>query len=159
MKKDPMKWRINVESTRYLEVKKHPEWEGGFSETRTSARSWMWRSACIKDVTVWKSWSNLCFETEQFLRFDMWTELTNTSQKRHKKYPLRTLICSSAQGNLWQRLSEDGNLLWICLPIQFLSMKKMDRHWYTTIRSQLFWSVEIHDQNFATQSVNSSKNW
>ena len=44
-------------------------------------------------------------------------------QKRQKKYPLRTLICSSAHGNLWQRLSQDRNLLWICLPVQFLSVK------------------------------------
>ena len=49
---------------------------------------------------------------------------TNTSQKRHKKHPLRTLNCSSAQGNLLQRLSRDQNLLWICLPIMFLSMKE-----------------------------------
>ena len=51
MKKDPMKWRIYVESTRYLEVKKHPAWEGGFVERRRSAQSWMWRSAMCKDHT------------------------------------------------------------------------------------------------------------
>ena len=48
MKNDQMIWRIFVESTRYFESKKHPEWERGFSQTRKSARSWMWRSACIK---------------------------------------------------------------------------------------------------------------
>ena len=36
-------------------------------ETRRSAQSWMWRYAFIKDVTVLGSWSNLFFETEQFL--------------------------------------------------------------------------------------------
>ena len=36
-------------------------------ETRRSAKSWMWRYAFIKDVTVLGSWSNLFFETEQFL--------------------------------------------------------------------------------------------
>ena len=40
---------------------------GGFVETRRSAQSWMLRSAIIKDVTRLRSWSNLCFETEQFL--------------------------------------------------------------------------------------------
>ena len=49
------------------------KWRGIPSERvdswrRRSARSWMWRSAFSKDVTVLKSWSNLCFETEQFLR-------------------------------------------------------------------------------------------
>ena len=76
-KKDPMKWRIYVESIHCFEVKKHPEREGGFSETRKSTWSWMWRSVFIKDVTVLKSWSNLCFETEQFLGFELWTELPN----------------------------------------------------------------------------------
>ena len=48
MKKNSMKWRTYVESTRHLEVEKHPEREGGFSETRRSARSWMWRSVFMK---------------------------------------------------------------------------------------------------------------
>ena len=58
-KKDPMNWKIPVESTRYLEVKQHPEREGEFSQIRRSSWSWMWRSAFIKDVTVLKSWSYL----------------------------------------------------------------------------------------------------
>ena len=43
-KENPMKWRIYVESTRYLEVKKHPEGECGFLETR--------RSGPVLDVIV-----------------------------------------------------------------------------------------------------------
>ena len=35
----------------------------------------------------------------------------------------------------------------------------MDRQWYTTIRSQLFCSVKIHDQNTATWLLNSSRKW
>ena len=54
----------------------------GFSETRKSARSWMWRFAFIKDVTVLKSWSNICFETEHFLGFELWMGWTNTQSKR-----------------------------------------------------------------------------
>ena len=53
-----------------------------------------------------------------------------------KKFPLRTLICSSAQENLWQKLSQDRNLLWSTYP-----WKDMGRHWSTTIRSQLFCCV------------------
>ena len=33
----------------------------------------------------------------------------------------------------------------------------MDRHWFTTVRSLLFRSVKIHDQNTATRRVNSSR--
>ena len=52
-------------------MKKHPEREGGFSGTRKTALSWMCRS-CLsssRNVTVLKSWSNLCFETEQLFGF------------------------------------------------------------------------------------------
>ena len=80
--KDLMKWRVHVGSTRHLEVNQNTEREGGFSEIRRSAWSWMWRSAFIKDVTALKSWSNLCFETEQFLGFELWTakNVTETSE-------------------------------------------------------------------------------
>ena len=37
----PEKKKHHVESTLYLEVKKHPAREGGFVETRRSAQSWM----------------------------------------------------------------------------------------------------------------------
>ena len=52
-----------------LGVMIHPTWEGGSVETLRSVQSWMWRSVIIKDVTVWKSWSNLYFVTELFLGF------------------------------------------------------------------------------------------
>ena len=35
----------------------------------------------------------------------------------------------------------------------------MVRHWYTTIRSQLFRSVKIHDQITATWFINSLRKW
>ena len=41
MKKNLMICRHYVESTHNLEMKKHPELEGGFVETRRSAQSWM----------------------------------------------------------------------------------------------------------------------
>ena len=69
MRKDLTIWNDHVESTLYLERRKHPVWEGGFVETRRSAQSWMWRSAIIKDVAVLRSWSNLYCETKQFLGF------------------------------------------------------------------------------------------
>ena len=52
-----------------LEAMIHPTWEGGSVETLRSVQSWMWRSVIIKEVTVWKSWSNLYFVTELFLGF------------------------------------------------------------------------------------------
>ena len=58
MKKDLTRWKDHVESTPYLEVRNHPAWEGGSVETPRWAQSWMWRSTYIKDVTVWRSWSN-----------------------------------------------------------------------------------------------------
>ena len=121
-----MKWRIYVESTRYLQVK-HPEWEGGFSETRKSAPSWMRRSAVIKHVTVLKSWSNLCFETERFLGFGLWTESTTTWPKRQETFLLKALS-TELQGNLLRRQSHNQSLLWHCVPILFLFVKKLYRH-------------------------------
>ena len=57
------KWKDHVECIPYLEVRNHPAWEGGSVETRRSAQSWMWESVIIKNVTVWRSWSNLHHET------------------------------------------------------------------------------------------------
>ena len=47
-----------------------------------SAQFWMVKSVIIKDVTVWKSWSNLYLETEQFqfLGFISLTESTNRNR-------------------------------------------------------------------------------
>ena len=50
-----------------------------------------WIFAFIQDVTVLRSWSNLCFETEQFLGFASWTESTNTWPKRQKQFLLQAL--------------------------------------------------------------------
>ena len=55
-------------------------WNCGKHEDRSSP--WMWRSVMIKDVAVLRSWSNLYFETEQFLGFASWTESTNTWTRR-----------------------------------------------------------------------------
>ena len=88
---DLMIWKHHVESTPYLEVTKHPAWEGGFVETRNTAQFWMWRSAIIKDLTVLRSWPNLYFETEQFLGFASWTKSTSTWPKRQKKILLQAL--------------------------------------------------------------------
>ena len=146
-KKDLTKWWICVESTPYLEVKKHPEWEGGFSETRKSAWSWMWRSAFIKGVTVLKSWSNLCFETEQFFGFELWMELTNCQ----KPFFLKALSC---EGQATTKACYD-----IISHFNSSSWKKMDRHQSWEISSRLFCSVKSHDPIAATWSINSSRRW
>ena len=99
LKKEMMTYRHYVESTHYLEIRKHPERDGGFVETRKSAQSWMRRSTFIKDVTVLISWLNPYFETKQFHGFASWVELANTSQKRQKKFLLKTLNLS-VQGNM-----------------------------------------------------------
>ena len=126
-KKDHMTWRIYVESTRCFEAKKHPEWEGGFSETRRSAQSWMWRSVIIQNATVTKSWSNLCFETEQFLGFELWMELTNTWPQRQKPFLLKALS-PELKGNLLRRLGHNQSLPWHSLPISVLIReRKLDR--------------------------------
>ena len=110
---DEMK-NLCVESTFYLEVRKHPAWEGGFVETQKSAQSWMWKSAVLKDVTVWRSLSNLYFETEQFLGFASWTETTSTWPKRQKKFLLQALR-TEVQGNLSRRPNHDQSRLLHCL--------------------------------------------
>ena len=52
-------WKDHVESIYYLEVREHPAWEGGSVETRRLVQSWTSWHVIIKDVTTWKSWSNL----------------------------------------------------------------------------------------------------
>ena len=60
------------------------------SEIRRSARSWMWRSGFIKDVTVLRSWSNLYFRDRTVSLFrivngiikyvtETWEEICNAS--------------------------------------------------------------------------------
>ena len=71
-------WWDHFESTLYFEAMNHPTCNGGSLETRRSVQSWIWWSVIIMDVTVWKSWSNLHFVTEQLLPFVSWTESTNT---------------------------------------------------------------------------------
>ena len=143
-KKDPTKWRIHVENTRHLEVNQNLEREGGFSEIRRSARSSIW-SAFIKNVTVLKSWSTLCFETKQFLGFELGTELTKTLPKRQKPLPLKIL-----NTKMWaqringetccegQATTEASCDIVSCLCSYW---KKMDGHWHTTNRSKLFCSI------------------
>ena len=65
-------WWDHVESILCLEVMSHPRWKGGSVETRRSVQSWRWRSVTIKDVTVWRSRSNLYFVTELVLGFVSW---------------------------------------------------------------------------------------
>ena len=116
--------KINVESIRYFEAKKHPEWEGGFSET------------C----------SNLQFETEQFQMFASWMESTNTWPKRHKKFPLNALSMD-VQGNLLRRQSRNQSLLRHCLPFLFLFVEETGKTSSSReIPSRLFHSFNSHDQ-------------
>ena len=80
------------------------------------------KSILTKDVIVLISCLNPCLKIKQFHGFVLWMGSINTSQKRQKKFPLRTFNCSQAQGDLLQRLSQDRNLLWI------YPWKDMDRH-------------------------------
>ena len=86
--------------------------EEGVDDMKGSCRdqSWMCMSAVIKDVTVLGSWSNLYFETEQFLGFASWTESTNTWPKRQKKFLLQALK-TEVQGNL-TRTFLHGPMTW-----------------------------------------------
>ena len=66
-------------------------------------------------------------------------ELFNNTRKPVAKAKTKTKICSE--------FVDQRACIW----------KKIDRHWSTTIRSFLFWSVKIHDQNTATWIRNSSR--
>ena len=86
----------------------HPAWKGGSVETRRSSQSWTSRSAMINDVTVLRSWSNPYSETELLLGFVSWTELTDTSPKRKKRFLFKVLE-TEAQGHLLQGLRRNRN--------------------------------------------------
>ena len=147
-KKDQMKWRIFVESIHCLEVKKHPEWEGGFSETRKSAQSWMWRSAFIKDVAVLKSWSGS--NSERKNKFVTETSETISLEKRWARSYKETCCESKATTKACcDTVSHFYSSSW----------KKMDRHQSRKIPWLLFCSVKKHDQIPTTSSVNSWRRW
>ena len=121
-------------------------------------RSWMWRSACIKKRSVSKSWSNPFIETEQFLGFELWTEITNTLRnvRNHllcKRWAqsYRETCCEGKAANKAYR--DTVSHFYSC------SWKKLDRHQPKEIPWRLFCSVKTHDQITATWSINSSRRW
>ena len=145
IKKYLVKWKRCVESVQYLKVKKHPEWEGGFSETRKSARSWMWRSVFIRDVRVIESlfhhktvsWVRIVnginkyvTETSKEILVES-VELVRTGEPVAKAKPCGIVSC-------------------------FCSLKENEK---TSIQHHSM-SVKIRDQITATWRINSSrKRW
>ena len=103
LRKDLRLCRQDVENALNLKIFRHLDQEDGFVQIQRSVQSWTWNTILTRDVTVLISWSNHCLETKQFHGFALWMASTRTSQKRQKKYPLRTLICSSAQGDSLQK--------------------------------------------------------
>ena len=132
---------------------------GGSVQIRRSAQSWMWNSILTKAVTALISWSNHCLETEQFHGFALWVVSTNTCRNVRRNthwehWSVHQLMETCGKG--WAKTETCCGFVFQFSSYQW---KIMERRWYTSIRSQLFWSVKIHDQNTATRSVNSSRNW
>ena len=68
-------WQIDgIMSREYILLRSEESFQvrGWIRGKRGSAQSWMWWSVIIKDVTMWKSWSNLYFVTELILGFESW---------------------------------------------------------------------------------------
>ena len=118
-KKNPMKWRIYVESARCLEAKRHPEWEGGFSEPEDRPSLGCEGLLLSRTFTFLQSWSNLCFGTKQFLVVnginEYVTEMSETISLESVEHRVT--------GNLLRRLGHNESLLWHCLPLLFLFVK------------------------------------
>ena len=93
-------WNI---STKRMDSFKYEGWSSLRCESLSSRRA----------LLPLLSWSNHCLETKRFRGFALWMVSTSTSQKRQRKYPVRILTRPSAQGNLWQRLNQSQDLLWI----------------------------------------------
>ena len=115
-KKDQMMiCNIYVEGTRYLEVTKHPEQEGGSVDTRRSVPS-LDVKVCFHGVEI---------RVESLFRdkTDSWVRIVNgihqyvTRNVRNHSYWKRW-----AQGNLLQSCYQ--GLLWHCLLLLFLSVKE-----------------------------------
>ena len=149
MKKDRTKWRIHVESTRYLKASQNPDRECGFSEIRRPARSWMWRSAFIKHVTVLKN---------SFLG-------SNCDRNSPIRY---RIVRNHCPWNLWAQ--SDGETCCegkatteaCCNTVSYFhsySWKKIDRHWNATIRSKVLCIIKSNDQITATWCISSSRRW
>ena len=92
-KKGRTKWRIHVESTCFLEVKKDDDREDAFSEIRRSDRSWRCRSAFIKNVPLLKYW-RYCWrikkkkiEEASWWSLNDWISILETGWGVKKRFP------------------------------------------------------------------------
>ena len=92
------------------DLRKHPAW--GWIRVNTKIGPVLDVKVCYHQgrYGVERSWSNLYFETEQFLGFASWTESTNTWPKRQKKFLLQALR-TEVQGYLSRRLNHDQSRL------------------------------------------------
>ena len=129
----------------------NPEREGGFSETRKSARSWMWRSVFIKNVTVFRdgtaSWVRIVNGIHKYV-----TQTSETiSLEKAEHIVTRKTCCKSKPTTkaCCDTVSHFYSSSW----------KKMDRHQSRKIPWRVFCSVKSHDQITATWSINSSRRW
>ena len=142
------------------------------SEEASRVRGWILRKhedrpglgceslSFIKDVTVSKSWSNLCFRD----RTICWVRIVNGIQqirkrKRQKTISLEKWWSTELQWNLLRRQSRNQSLLWHCPPI---SIPIRARKWIDInperFSSRLFCSVKKAMIRFtATQSINFSR--
>ena len=110
-----------------------------------------WMEVIIKDVKMWRSWSNLWFVTKLLLGFVSWTETTNTELERQKDSCLKKLGTEN-----WRQRCKNTDFNGVSC-VCSLSWTKMDRRWTRNIQSRLFWSVKIHGQIVTTWWYGSSR--
>ena len=97
----------------------------------------------FKDVTVWRSWSNLYFETEQFF-FGSHRERNQQIRDRN----VRRNTCCKRWEQRYRETCREGqattkaDFLTVDSCVYSLSWTKMDRRWSRKIQSRLFWSVK-----------------
>ena len=140
--------RWNIIPSKRVDNRKHEDRPGlgckGLSSSRTS--------------TVLKSWSNLCFETEQLHGFESWTELTNATETSE------TISLENAEKRATKETwCQSETTTEACRDTVFhfypSTWMKMDRHQSWQISSRLFCGVKSHDPIPATWQISPSRRW
>ena len=130
-----------------------------FRKRRIQKQRW-WE----EDYSQQRKWRNRWFDSSHgcFCQSALWVRMVNGINKyvteTSKEIPIENVQLFTSTGRPVVKAKPRPKPV-VNLSANSCPWKDTDRHWYTTIRSQLCCSAKIHDQNTATWLVNSSRKW
>ena len=156
-------WRWSKESCRENTLPRSEEsshvrnWIRG--NTKIGPSPGMWKSVIIKDATVWRSWSNPNFVTEQF----SWVRILNGISKYVTETSEEVPVTSAENRATRKPVAKAKPRPKPTLTLSPVSIPYRERKWMDVepgkIQSRLFWSVKIYDQIVTTWWNSSSRRW